>query len=247
MPPVIAGLLVSGCLWLIVAAPSGGGAAAAPALPLEAIAVSGNPSSLAFGAGALWVAAGDRVVRVDATSLRTDQARLVGLCQDSQVAYGLGSVWLTSGSCGPGALYRLDPRTLTARLAAHIPAYVEGVAVWRGHVWVGALQNGSRWMLIGLDPARGPVLRQPSRAGLDNLVATPGGLFARAGDGRLSPLIPPPGAPGSAAVAAAAARPPAGIRLPFAVTSVASGGGYLWAAGYESRTIVRIGPLPAAL
>ena len=237
VPPAIGGLLALGCLCLLVAAPAG--PPVRPAASLVTVAVAGNPSSLAFGDGALWVAAGDRVVRIDAASLRTAQARLVGLCQDSQVAYGLGSVWVTSGSCGPGAVYRLDPRTLVAHVAARIPAYVEGVAVWRGHVWVGALEGGSHWMLIGVDPASGPVLRQAATVGLDNLVATGEGLWARAGDGRLTSLIPA-GGQASTAVATAALRAPAGVRLPFAVTSVAAGGGYVWAAGYESRRIVRI-------
>lgn len=237
-PPLAAGLLVALALWLVVVASAG---PSAPAFRL--VVIDGSPSSLAFGGGALWVAAGDRVARVNARTLVVGQARLIGLCQDSQVAYGLGSVWVTSGSCGPGALYRVDPRTLAVSTAARIPAYVEGVAVWHRRVWVGALVNGTEWSLIGLDAAGGRVADYPIGVGLDVLATAPGGLFAQAGDGRFESLL---GDGGSTKVTGPTSRLPlsrlpVATTLPFRVTSITAGGGFVWAAGYDARRVARIG------
>ncbi|HUZ83176.1 MAG TPA: hypothetical protein VMU66_00670, partial [Gaiellales bacterium] len=246
--------------------------ASAP-LAVRVVPVSGNPSAVAFGGGRLWVAAGDRLLRVNAGSLQISQTRFVGVCQDSQVAFGLGAVWLTTGTCGPGAVYRVDPASLAATPAARISAYVEGVAVWRGRVWLGALWGGVHWSLVGIDPVPGRPGSEsgPETVGLGTLVAAPGGLWAETGDGGLSRLRPdtagrlataPARSVGLSALAFGGSQlwvassdgrvfrraGPGGrlvqvAALPFPVTALAVGGRYLWAACYSSRRIARIGPI----
>ena len=237
-PPIAGAVLAALGLWLVVVASAG------PAAPrVQVVAVGGSPSSLAFGDGALWVAAGDRVTRISSATLAVSQRRMVGLCQDSQVAYGVGAVWVTSGSCGPGAVYRIDPRTLVVSTAARIPAYVEGVAVWDGRVWVGALANGTEWSLIGLTATGRRAADYPTAAGLDVLTTAPGGLYAETGDGRFETLL---GRGGSVAPSGAVARSPFPAlpdqtTLPFRVTSLTAGGGFVWAAGYDARRVARVG------
>lgn len=237
-PPLAGAVLAALGLWLVVAA------AAGPSAPSVAVvAVGGSPSAVAFGDGALWVAAGDRVTRVAARSLAVSQARMVGLCQDSQVAYGVGAVWVTSGSCGPGAVYRIDPRTLAVSTAARIPAYVEGVAVWDGRVWVGALVNGSAWSLIGLTATGRRTADYPLATGLDVLAGAPSGLYAETGGGRFEPLLGRDGSPRAPRSIVPSPLPavPAMVDLPFRVTSITAGAGFVWAAGYDARRIARIG------
>lgn len=161
----------------------GSSADPAPASNTRIIHLGGSPSAIAWSNGALWATAGDRLARIDPTSMRlTKSARLPALCDDSQFTFGLGFVWVTSGHCGPGRLMRIDPHTMRVTATATAPGHLEGVAVWHRRVWATAPNGAS---LLELDPAAGRL--RPAAlevAGLSQI-----GLFAF----RLNSLLTTPG------------------------------------------------------
>jgi len=286
-PPAI-GAVVAALALACLVRPGGGPAAAtagarAPQPPpaVEVAIVGAQPAALAYGGGRLWVVAGGRAVRIDPVTLALTRSRFSGLCEDSQIAYGLGAVWATTGSCGPSGVYRIGPETLRVRPAVRLAGYCEGIAVWRGRIWVGALEVDWRWRLQALEPrAAGRLRLEPgalaSPAGLGTLVAARGGLWSSSLSGLVVRVVGSPGSRVAAGPAGPASRlllDPGGglaaiafagdqllvvvpgaagrevhtVRLPFAITAAAVGGGYAWAAGGDPGRIARIGPFAAML
>ena len=163
-----------------------GGEPAAPIVPnVRIVHLGGSTSGLTWGAGALWATGGDRVARIDpATMAVRKTARIDALCDDSQLAVGFGAVWVTSGHCGvPGRLVEIDAKTLRVLRVSAAPTYLEGVAVWRGKVWLTTPFDGPT--LLEFDP-RTARLRS---AGLEVGGEVSTGLFAP----RLSSLLPTAG------------------------------------------------------
>jgi hypothetical protein len=132
---------------------------------VNAVHLGGSVSAIAWGDGALWASAGDRLARIDPDHLTVRKsARIPSLCDDSQIAVGLGSVWITSGDCGlPGRLVRVDPKTMEVVGIADAPGFLRGVAVWHGRVWVTVPQGGSP--MLELDPAAGQLSPAPLQVG----------------------------------------------------------------------------------
>jgi hypothetical protein len=166
-------------------------ARSAPTLPVRIASVSGALSSLDWAHGRLWAADGRRLLRIDPDSVGASSSTAVAGCEDSQLAAGLGAVWLVSGDCAdPGVLTSIDPQT--GRVAWHvdIPASAEGVATWRGSVWVTTVGTPP-WRLMRVDPARHGVVTLGLRGkGLMKLVAAGPGLWAEpAGFGGVAHLI----------------------------------------------------------
>jgi hypothetical protein len=102
-------------------------------------------SNLAWGGGGLWVVLnGTRVGWINPLSLQLHTtARIRGLCQDSQIAYGAGAAWVTTGGCLlPGRVIQITPGSFAVHMSGPAPGYVRGVAVWRGHPWVSIPAGG---------------------------------------------------------------------------------------------------------
>jgi hypothetical protein len=126
-------------------------------------------AGLVLGAGALWVGAGERTVRVDAAAGRV--AGSVRVPVQAATSDGLWSCTQRSED-GPGRLARVDPRTLVASARIRLPRCPAALAAEPGAVW--ALDDSGRQLLrvqatgrvtrIGLPVATFNVL--PEEAGL---------------------------------------------------------------------------------
>jgi streptogramin lyase len=82
------------------------------------------------------------VLRVDAASGRVlARIRTPGVGYDSQVAAGLGGVWVTSGR-DAGLVYRIDPRTDRVLTTVAVRGSAMGVAIGAGYVWVSSVLAG---------------------------------------------------------------------------------------------------------
>jgi hypothetical protein len=132
---------------------------------VKSVHLGGSTSAIAWGQGALWATAGDRLARIDPSDMAVKKsARISSLCDNSQLAVGLGSVWITSGDCGlPGRLVRVDPKTMEVVGIADAPGFLKGVAVWHGRVWVTVPQGGRP--MFELDPAAGQLNPAPLQVG----------------------------------------------------------------------------------
>jgi len=96
----------------------------------------------ALGAGALWVGAGDRTVRVDAGT-----GRVSGSIRVEVQAAAPDGLWSCTASQegGAGRLVRLDPRTLAQTARVELPRCPAALAAERGAVW--ALEDTGRRLL----------------------------------------------------------------------------------------------------
>ena len=104
------------------------------ARPVTTITVGEQPSAIAFGEGALWVAnmSGDSVYRIDPTSNSVSSVIPVG-DGPTALAFGSGAVWV-SNTAG-GTISRIDPGTnhVSTITVGNAPS---GIAVADGLVWV---------------------------------------------------------------------------------------------------------------
>ncbi len=125
--------------------------------------LNGFAQGLAFGAGSLWVASGDRLARVDPSDDRV-LASIPIASDDSGpagVAFGASAVWVPVAV--PGSVWRVDPAS--NKVVAKIPlgeslAGFIGVSATDGAVWVssGEQQDGERGgILMRIDPDRNRV------------------------------------------------------------------------------------------
>jgi streptogramin lyase len=141
----------------------------------------GDPAGLAVGAGSVWVEGGGPTLLRIAPRTSAVQRRLdLGQNIDT-VAYGDGSVWVTTGE--PNTLLRIDPRTNT--VAARIPIadrrgvlapYPIGLSVGAGAVWV---LNGNTGTVTRVDPALNAVTATTPRLSADpiRIAAGPGAVW----------------------------------------------------------------------
>jgi YVTN family beta-propeller protein len=111
-----------------------------------------SPSTIAAGAGGLWV--GDStagvVARVDQ---RTGIAKAVTVAgHPVDIAVGSGSVWVTLGL--EDAVARIDPETGSVRSTTDVGRRPGGIAVGAGAVWVANSGDGT---VSRLDPQSGDV------------------------------------------------------------------------------------------
>jgi DNA-binding beta-propeller fold protein YncE len=146
------------------------------------IPVSGNPSSVAVGAGSAWVAvctdgrAGQchdgAVLRLDPGTLRVIQSVEVRGGDPIQVAVGEGAVWVVDNK-QRGAILRIDPTTarIVQRIfgehccSGPIPAQI---AVGAGGLWVGEGNSGN---LLRIDPETGEIVARLSDVRVCQLAA----------------------------------------------------------------------------
>jgi serine/threonine-protein kinase len=96
--------------------------------------VGARPRSIAFGAGAVWVANedDDNVTRIDASSGSEDYID-VGT-GPTGIAYGGGAVWVANA--GDGTVSRIDPTTEEVVEVIRVGNRPTGIAFGEGAVWV---------------------------------------------------------------------------------------------------------------
>jgi hypothetical protein len=148
-----------------------------PSAVVGRIRIDGFAEGLTFGAGALWMAAGDRLLRIDPVSGRV-AARIPIAQKDSGpagVAFGAGAVWVPVAV--PGSVWRVDPAS--NKVVARIPlgeslAGFIGVTASDDMVWItsGEQQDGQRGgILIRVDPHRNRVTARLPLPGVPSDVA----------------------------------------------------------------------------
>lgn len=127
------------------------------------VRLDGFAQGLAFGAGSLWIASGERLARVDPSN--DEVLATIPIAPDDSgpagVAFGAGAVWVPVAV--PGSVWRIDPKTNKA--VAKIPlgeslAGFIGVTATDDAVWIssGEQQNGERGgILMRIDPHRNRV------------------------------------------------------------------------------------------
>jgi hypothetical protein len=173
-----------------------------PSAVVGKVRIDGFAEGLTFGAGSLWLAAGDRLLRLD-PALDRVVASIPVAPKDSGpagLAFGAGAVWVPVAV--PGSVWRVDPAS--NKVVARIPlgeslAGFIGVAASEDAVWItsGEQQDGRRGgILIRVDPrhnrvtARLPLLGVPSDVAADRdsvWIATTSGqvLVVEPGRGRI--------------------------------------------------------------
>jgi DNA-binding beta-propeller fold protein YncE len=144
-----------------------------PSAVVRKVRIDGFAEGLTFGAGSLWMAAGDRLLRLDP---RTDRivASIPVASNDSGpagVAFGAGAVWLPVAV--PGSVWRVDPASnkVVARipLGASLAGFI-GVAVSDSAVWItSGEQRGG--VLFRIDPRRNRVTARLPLPGVPSDVA----------------------------------------------------------------------------
>ncbi|MEY2534988.1 MAG: hypothetical protein QOF29_2898 [bacterium] len=149
-----------------------------------------DPTTVAVGAGGVWVTDGsDRLLRIDPGTARI-VARVAGGRSLRGVAVGAGAVWAIGA---PAVVLRIDPATdrVTDRIAivGHAPAdgpYPIAVAAAGRFVWV---LNGNTATVTKID-ARTRGIVQTLRAGVDRgprqIAAGPDAAWVAADDGTLT-------------------------------------------------------------
>ncbi len=201
------------------------------------ISVRSDAVDLAPGDRALWVVDFGDVSRLDPASGRlVARISTPGTGQDSQIALGDGSVWVTAGIRRP-LVYRIDPATdrVTARM--HVPGLPSGIAVGAGAVWVTVIPRSGPGDLVQINPRTDKVVGAPVKVGPGpgQVVYTDGALWV-ADTSPFSVLRVEPST-GRVTTAVGASPGPAGD---FGIGSIGLSFGSLWVASNDSLT--RIDP-----
>jgi streptogramin lyase len=169
----------------------------------------GLSPELAVGAGCVWIShgeffdpkparyPGDLVLRVDPQTKRVvDQ---IPVDTPTGLAFGFGSVWVTSGSYG--TLSRIDPQSgeVVAKIDVDHGAVAVAVDESSGAVWVGGLSWNTKPennKLSRVDPETNRVVAEiPIRAdardgGADNVAVGEGAVWVLSVDGRILKVDP---------------------------------------------------------
>jgi streptogramin lyase len=132
------------------------------AVPGATIPIPSGAVDVAVGEGAVWISGFRRMTRLDPNTGRVAATVDTPGTEDySQIAVGLGAVWVTADG---GRLYRIDPTT--NRVVATIPVggSIQGVETAGGYVWVTRPAEGVG-ELIRVDPATNRVTGAPIEVG----------------------------------------------------------------------------------
>lgn len=202
--------------------------------------LNGFAQGMAFGADSLWVAAGDRLTRVDPSKDRVE-ASIPIAAQDSgpsAVAYGAGAVWVAVAV--PGSVWRVDPKTnkvvAKVSLGESLAGFI-GLSATNGAVWIssGEQQGGQRGgILMRIDPRRNKVaMRVPLPGVPSDVAAAPDAVWVAMTNGQVLE------------VDAARGRVIDGVDTggPLGFTqTIALGGGSVWVADPLSGLVLRVDP-----
>jgi hypothetical protein len=140
-------------------------------VPTARIALAGRPYTVVTAAGAVWVADGNRVDRIDPASNRITKSISVG---SGRACIGAGPAGLWVCDFEDGTVARLDPATgtLGPKIAVQLPEFI---AVGANDVWVASPRTA---LVTRIDPATNRVVasvdggKSPSQ-----LVATPSAVW----------------------------------------------------------------------
>lgn len=199
--------------------------------------VGGVPSTLAAGAGALFLSSGTTTVaRIDPEARRVVTSRSVAGLPEFSILLGLAAardgVWTVVGGQRTVRLLRLDPRTLARSGFFPIGSYAGGhglpqVALGAGSVWVTQLDGG----LVRVDRATGKVLKRIAVPDAVGVAVGAGAVWVTSLDGDALYRVDP----------STNARSRA-IRVGDCPTAVAVGLGAVWVANGCDGTVSRIDP-----
>jgi streptogramin lyase len=130
---------------------------------------------VAVGKGATWVSGFGTMTRVEPSTDHVVAAvKTPGTEDYSQVAVGLGAVWVTADG---GRLYRIDPNSDRVVATILVGGPIQGVETGGGYVWLTRPTEGDG-ELIRVDPATNRVTGAPIEVG-------PGPIAALYGFGAL--------------------------------------------------------------
>jgi hypothetical protein len=211
-----------------------------PSAVVGKVRLNGFAQGLAFGAGSLWIASGDRLVRVDRSTDRILASIPIapGDSGPAGVAFGARAVWVPVAV--PGSVWRVDPAS--NKVVAKIPlgeslAGFIGVSATDDAVWVssGEQQDGQRGgILMRIDPhrnrvaARVPLLTVPS-----DVAAARDSVWVAMTNGQVLKIEPGRG------------RVIGGVDTggPLGFTqTIALGAGAVWLADPLARVVLRVDP-----
>jgi virginiamycin B lyase len=204
------------------------------------IRISGFAQGLAFGDGSLWIASGDRLVRVDPSDDRVLASVPIapGDSGPAGVAVGAGAVWVPVAV--PGSVWRIDPAS--NKVVAKIPlgeslAGFIGVTATDGAVWVssGEQQDGRRGgILMRIDPHRNRVTaRVPLPTVPSDVAAERDSVWVAMTDGQVLQIEAGRGH----VIGGVATGGPLGF-----TQTIALGAGSVWLADPLARVVIRVNP-----
>jgi DNA-binding beta-propeller fold protein YncE len=132
------------------------------AVPGASIRIPSGAVDVALGEGAVWVSGFGRMTRLDPN---TDQVVATvgtpGTEDYSQIAVGLGAVWVTADG---GRVYQIDPTTNRVVATVLVGGPIQGVEAAGGSIWVTRPAEGVG-ELIRVDPATSRVTGAPIKVG----------------------------------------------------------------------------------
>jgi hypothetical protein len=204
------------------------------------VRLKGFAQGLAFGAGSLWIASGERLTRVDPSNDRV-LASIPIAAEDSGpagVAFGAGAVWVPVAV--PGSVWRIDPASnkVVAKisLGESLAGFI-GVAATDTAVWVssGEQQDGQRGgILMRIDPRRNRVTaRVPLPTVPSDVAATRDSVWIAMTNGQVLEIDAARGHPMGAV--------DTGGPLGFTQT-IALGAGSVWLADPLAGVVLRVDP-----
>jgi DNA-binding beta-propeller fold protein YncE len=204
------------------------------------VRLKGFTQGLAFGAGSLWIASGERLARVDPA--RDEVLASVPIAPGDSgpagVAFGAGAVWVPVAV--PGSVWRIDPASnkvvAKIRLGESLAGFI-GVAATDTAIWVssGEQQDGQRGgILMRIDPHRNRVTaRVPLPTVPSDVAATRDSVWVAMTNGQVLEID------------AARGRPlgvvDTGGPLGFTQT-IALGAGSVWLADPLAGVVLRVDP-----
>jgi len=213
------------------------------------VALAGRPARLAADGQLLWTG-GDESRTISAIDTRTgNMEKRVSLhALPSDIAVGLGSVWVLDGRTG--MLMKVDPASGTVverrRVVDPNPAYDESreafdplsLATGLGSIW---LTNGSG-ALLRLDPRTLEAATIKLRQFVNGIAVGPAGVWAVSGPSAVAIELDSLG--GLLTRVPIASRP--GYESPFPL-AVAEGAGSVWVLNANTGTVTRIDPVRRAV
>src|SRR5262245_32451184 len=204
------------------------------------VRLSGFAEGLAFGAGSLWIASGERLARVDPSNDRVLASLPIapGDSGPAGVAFGAGAVWVPVAV--PGMVWRVDPAS--NKVVAKIPlgeslAGFIGVSATDSAVWItsGEQQDGQRGgILMRIDPHRNRVtLRVPLPTVPSDVAATRDSVWVAMTNGQVLEVEATRGH----VIGAVDTGGPLGF-----TQTIALGGGSVWLADPLAGVVLEVDP-----
>jgi YVTN family beta-propeller protein len=124
-----------------------------------------GPSAVAVGAGAVWLAHGEEVSRIDPRTARVLATIPAGGSWSGSIAFGEGAVWVPESASkktrqrkddDDDGVSRIDPASNAVAVTLPVVATPRGVAVGQGSVWAVVPGNDTLWQI---DPQANRVAR----------------------------------------------------------------------------------------